>query len=87
MPDFPNLLTLRKVAGLLRCSKAQVGRVISGQAAGCQPIPAISLGRRKLVRKEVLLAWIEANEHLDFSNGKIPSSPRRGAGKRIQGEI
>lgn len=82
MADFPNLLTMREVAGVLRCSKAQVCRLVSGKAAGCMPIPAIPLGRRKMIRKEALLAWIEASEHSGVSNGTIPSSLERGAGKR-----
>ena len=82
MTDFPNLLTLRDVAGLLRCSKAQVCRVVLGRVVGCTPLPAIALGRRKLIRKEVLLAWIEANEQASSGNATIPSSPRRDAGKR-----
>ena len=81
MADFPNLLTMREVAVLLRCSKAQVCRLISG-AAGCLPIPAIPLGRRKLIRKEALLAWIEASEHFAVGNGTISTSQERGAGKR-----
>jgi excisionase family DNA binding protein len=71
-----DLLTLSEVAELLHCSKAHVGRVIAGRVHGCQPIPALRLGRRTLVRRETLLAWIEGNE----SSDTIPRLPVRGAG-------
>ena len=78
--DF-DLLTLADVAALLHCSKAHVGKAVAGRVRGCPPIPAVSLGRRKLVRRETLLSWIERNEQA-VSGGTIPASPERGAGKR-----
>ena len=74
------LLTLSDVAELLHCSKAHVCKAVSGRVRGCPPIPAISLGRRKLVRRETLLSWIETNEQA--TGVTIPASPVRGAGKR-----
>src|ERR1039457_1102700 len=56
------LLTLADVAELLHCSKAHVCKAVSGRVRGCPPIPAVSLGRRKLVRRETVLSWIETNE-------------------------
>jgi Helix-turn-helix domain len=58
----PELLTLNDVAEILRCSKAHVCKVVRGEVHGITPIPAICLGRRKLVRRESLLQWIAANE-------------------------
>jgi hypothetical protein len=75
------LLTMADVAELLHCSKAHVCKAVSGRVRGCPPIPAVSLGRRKLVRKETLLMWIERNEQA-ATGATIPSSPVRGAGKR-----
>ena len=75
------LLTLADVAALLHCSKAHVCKAVSGRVPGCPPIPAIRLGRRKLVRREVLVSWIERNEQT-VTGVTIPSSPVRGAGKR-----
>ena len=80
LDDF-DLLTLAQVAALLRCSKAHVGKAVAGRVRGCPPIPAVSLGRRKLVRRETLLAWIARNERA-ASGGTITASPVRGAGKR-----
>jgi hypothetical protein len=46
------LLTLSDVAELLHCSKAHVCKTVSGRVRGCPPIPAVSLGRRKLMRRK-----------------------------------
>ena len=80
LSDF-DLLTLTEVAKLLHCSKAHIGHVIAGRVPGCPPIPCVSLGRRKLVRREALEAWIERNEHA-ATPVMIPVSPVRGAVKR-----
>ena len=76
-----DLLTLADAAALLHCSKAHVSKAVSGRVAGCPPIPAVSLGRRKLIRRESLRRWIESNEHV-AANATIPESPVRGAGGR-----
>lgn len=73
LADF-DLLTLSEVAALLHCSKAHVSNVIAGRVTGCAPIPAVHLGRRMLVRRESLLAWIEHNEH---ANDNLKSSPEQ----------
>lgn len=71
-----DLLTLAEVAKLLHCSKAHICNAVAGRVSGCPPIPAVSLGRRKLVRRASLLSWIESNEH-PASPAKI-ESPERG---------
>jgi len=60
LTDF-DLLTLAEVAELLHCSKAHVSKAVAGRVPGCPPIPAVSLGRRKLVRRATLLLWIDQN--------------------------
>ena len=75
--DF-DLLTLAEVAKLLHCSKAHVSNAVAGRLRGCPPMPALSLGRRKLVRRDSLLLWIERIER----DAMIPVSPARGARKR-----
>ena len=74
-PNQFDLLTMAEVAQLLHVSKAHVCNAIAGRVAGCPPIPAVSLGRRKLVRRESLLHWIEQNEH---GGDTIQTSPERG---------
>jgi excisionase family DNA binding protein len=58
LADF-DLLTLSEVARLLHCSKAHISKAVAGRVRGCPAIPAVSLGRRKLVRRETLLSWFE----------------------------
>jgi hypothetical protein len=83
--DVPNpyfdLLTLADVARLLHCSKAHISKAVSGRVPGCPAIPAVSLGRRKLIRLASLRQWIEDNERF-ASGATIPSSPERDAGER-----
>ena len=57
-----DLLTMAEVAALLHCSKAHVSNAVAGRVRGCPPIPAVSFGRRKLVRRESLMRWIDQNE-------------------------
>ncbi|MGC2662048.1 MAG: helix-turn-helix domain-containing protein [Bryobacteraceae bacterium] len=76
-----DLLTLSDVAELLHCSKAHICKAVAGRVPGCPPIPAVSLGRRKLVRRASLLSWIERNEQA-ATPAKIPVSPVRDAVKR-----
>jgi Helix-turn-helix domain len=82
LDDF-GLLTLATVAKLLHCSKAHVSNVIAGRVPGCIPIPTVPLGRRKLVRRESLLTWIERNERAvndevrPAANDKLNQSPKR----------
>ena len=87
LSDF-DLLTLSEVAELLHCSKAHVSKAVAGLVQGCPAIPAVSLGRRKLVRRASLLSWIERNERaandnaLPAANDNLKASPLRGAAKR-----
>ena len=60
--DVPEVLTVAEVAVRLRCSKAHVCHAINGKVRGVTPLPAISMGRRKLVRREALAAWLARNE-------------------------
>jgi excisionase family DNA binding protein len=84
LADF-DLLTLFEVASLLHCSKAHVSNVIAGRVQGCSPIPAVRLGRRMLVRRETLAAWVARNEnaaandnHGGAASDNLKSSPERG---------
>ena len=56
------ILTTTEVASELRCSKAHVSKLMAGRLSGVTPLPSISIGRRKLVRRAALIAWIEENE-------------------------
>jgi excisionase family DNA binding protein len=69
-----DILTTEEVARELRCSKAHVSKAISGQLAHCTPLPAIPMGRRRLVRRSALLRWLEENEC-----GTLAASPETNA--------
>lgn len=60
--DHRDVLTLTDVAVALRCSKAHVSNVLAGRVHGVPALPHIAIGRRKLVRREWLEAWIEASK-------------------------
>jgi len=76
------LLTLNEVARELRCSKAHVSKATEGRVRHTSPLPTVRLGRRKLVRREALEAWIEENE--SGARDKLPSS-EIDAARRTQG--
>lgn len=56
------ILTVAEVASELRCSKAHVYNAIAGKVESVSPLPAISMGRRKLVRRSALEQWKQTNE-------------------------
>lgn len=58
----PLVLTIGEVAELLRCSKAHVQNLLAGKVSGAAVLPFMPLGRRKLIRRESLLLWMERAE-------------------------
>jgi P2-related tail formation protein len=56
------VLTLADVAAILRCSKAHVCNVINGKVPDTPRLPHLAVGRRKLVRREWLEAWMEQSK-------------------------
>jgi excisionase family DNA binding protein len=77
------LLTLSEVAKFLHCSKAHVSNVVAGRVHGCPPIPALRLGRRILILRTSLEAWIAANDRVAVNIppkpvARISASPERG---------
>ena len=56
------ILTVSEVAADLRCSKAHVYNMINGKVAGVTALPAITMGRRRLVRRSSLERWKGVNE-------------------------
>jgi hypothetical protein len=47
--------------------------VINGKVKNVSPLPAIPVGRQKLVRREALDEWKKSNEK-DAADGMIPPS-------------
>lgn len=80
------LLTLTQVARELRCSKAHVSNLIGRRVRHAAPLPVVQLGRRKLVRREALDAWIRANERAGVRD-KLPALSEVDVVRRIRGGI
>lgn len=78
------ILSVSEVARTLRCSKAHVYNAINGKVSGVSQLPAIPMGRRKLVQRTSLEAWKRANEsgavlnpgELLLSGGQIVNGTR-----------
>ena len=56
------ILTLNETARLLRCSKAHLSNLLNGRVHGARPLPHVSVGRRKLIRRASLEDWLSAAE-------------------------
>lgn len=56
------ILTILEVAAELRCSKTHVQHAIGGKLSGVPRLTHISMGRRKLIRRDWLDEWMEASK-------------------------
>lgn len=76
MGQGSEILSVAEVAAVLGCSKAHVCKAIGGKVSGVTPLPAISMGRRKLVRRQSLEAWLAQNDQSRaVLNGSHNGSP------------
>jgi hypothetical protein len=62
MGQNSEILSINEIAAVLGCSKAHVCKAIGGKVSGVTPLPAISMGRCKLVRRRSLEAWLAQND-------------------------
>ena len=62
MLDTDRILTVPEVAKDLRVSKAHAYKLVNGEVPGVSPLPAINMGRRRLVRRSSLEEWKKRNE-------------------------
>jgi len=62
MEQTSTILTVKDIAEILRCSKTHVGNVMNGKVPGIPRLAHLTMGRRKLVRKEWLDRWLETNK-------------------------
>ena len=60
--SLPEILTTREGAEVLRCSKAHFCNLLNGRVRGVPRLPYLSLGRRRLVRRETLAQWLKQIE-------------------------
>ena len=77
------ILTVGEVAMELRCSKTHVCNLINGKLAGLPRLPAVVMGRRKLVRRSTLERWLRAVEE---GRDMLPTLPETAAGRMVKGE-
>ena len=56
------VLTLREVARILRCSAAHVANLVNGKVVNVPTLAYIRIGRRKVVRRKTLFRWMETVE-------------------------
>jgi plasmid maintenance system antidote protein VapI len=75
------VLTVRDLALELRCSISHVHNVINGKAKHVSKLPAIRMGRKKLVLRDTLEEWKRANEESDLD--AMMRSPKTGAVERM----
>ena len=75
MKSVDKILTVAQIAAELRCSRAHVYKAINGEVTGVSRLPAIRMGRRKLVRRSSLELWKEGNEKGSPEGGMIESLP------------
>jgi hypothetical protein len=55
-----DILTIGEVADILRCSRNHVSNVMNGKVPGVPALPHFVMGRRKLVRREWLIEWLQS---------------------------
>lgn len=65
------ILTAKEVAEELRCSRAQVYRLLNGMVKDVPKLPYISLGRKRVVRRSALEDWKRLNEGCIFRSMQI----------------
>jgi excisionase family DNA binding protein len=69
------VLTIPEVAALLRVSKAHVYKLVEGTVTGVTPLPALRMGRRRLVLSATLDRWQAQNESNPPGSAILPSTP------------
>ncbi len=62
MEDTSKTLSIKELANLLSCSKTHALHVLEGRVKGLSKLAHLSLGRRKVVRRDWLDSWMEANK-------------------------
>jgi hypothetical protein len=81
MSEIKEILTVKDVALELRCSVAHVYNVINGRVRNVSPLPAIPMGRRRLVQRKSFEEWKRVNEQSAVS--AMISLPKTDAARRM----
>lgn len=56
------IFDIQAAANYLTCSKSHVSNILNGKVANVPPIPHVSAGRKKLIRRAAIDEWIKAQE-------------------------
>jgi predicted DNA-binding transcriptional regulator AlpA len=77
MEQENDILSIDEIATNLRCSRAHVYNAINGKLAGISRLPAICMGRRRIVRRSSFEAWKILNDGLGQSplTDRPPTNP------------
>ncbi len=62
MEKHVDMLTIKEVADIMRCSNTHPLNVIEGKSSGVPKLTHLSVRRRKIIRRDWLAAWVEANK-------------------------
>jgi excisionase family DNA binding protein len=76
------ILTVAEVAVELRCSRPHVYNLINGKVKGVTQLPALHLGRRKVIRRSAFERWKRANERGSVGDMMAPSLEVDAAGRK-----
>ena len=79
------VLTIAELAGALRCSKAHACKILNGQVKGLPALPHLALGRRKLIRRTSLAAWM-ARVEVGNTASAVVSSARQDSMSQAHGK-
>ena len=86
MTRLREILTVRDVALELRCSVAHVYNVINGKVKNVSRLPAIPMGRRKLIQRDTLEEWKKSNEQSD-DGAMMPLSKTGAIGRMMEEDV
>ena len=83
MSVLREVLTVRDVALELRCSVDHVYNAINGKVKSVSRLPAIAMGRRKLIQRDSLEEWKKSNE-LGYDDGMMLESKTGAIGRMME---
>jgi hypothetical protein len=77
MEQQNDIVSIDEIATNLRCSRAHVYNAINGKLAGISKLPAICMGRRRIVRRSSFESWKILNDGIGESPQLIaPDEPQ-----------
>ena len=71
------ILSVKEVAALLGCSPSHVRRLLTGKVPYVPRIPHMRAGRVRLIRRVVVLAWLETLKQVTAATNGPPGVSTR----------